>query len=226
MASRSLLAACLWLAALPAFSQGARFSYPEAGATLSAGDEVVVRWAGAPAAEEMELLLSVDGGRRFAVRLTRELPGNAATYVWRVPRLPSDKARLALRAKVHGHEIEVGESAPFAISSFASAKAPSEIDHPSGSIRIIDGELWWLERAVAGSEADAPALAGLESQPAGPFVLPDSNESNLAELPVPEGAPRPAVRARTMRPALLLSSCYTAASNLLEKRPLMSPLRI
>ncbi len=69
----ALLAASL-LATSAAAAEPVAFSSPRAGASLRAGDEVEVRWTGVPSdAEEMELLLSLDGGKRIALRLTSEI---------------------------------------------------------------------------------------------------------------------------------------------------------
>jgi hypothetical protein len=222
VASRPLLFACLWLSALPALGQGVRFVQPLAGTTLAVGDEVVVRWSGAPAdAEEMELLLSVDG-RRFAIRLTEEMEGDATTYLWRVPRLPTGAARLALRANLDGREVEVGESAPFAI---AASPPSTEADGPTGSIRFLRGELWWLESTIAGSEDDRIALAGLDPLPPEPRFLPAAGESMLADLRSPEGAPRPAA-CLTSFPVLHSASGRRASTRPSARTPLLSPLRI
>jgi hypothetical protein len=223
---RPFLFACLWLAALPALGQGVDFAHPSAGSTLVAGDEVVVRWSGAPAAaEEMELLLSVDGSPRFEVRLTRELEGDATSYLWRVPLLPSRAARLALRANLNGREVEVGTSAPFAITAGASAGSTSEAGGLSGSVRWIGGEMWWQESSVAGSESEHPALAGLDVPPAEPRVLPSAGEAMLADLRSPGFAPCPAA-VSTYVPRLLAASGRPASTRFSARPPLLSPLRI
>ncbi|MEP7010306.1 MAG: hypothetical protein ABJC13_08310 [Acidobacteriota bacterium] len=220
MVSRPLLLACLWLAALPALGERFEFVQPVTGSTLTAGDEVAVRWAGAPAAvREMELLLSVDGGRRFAVRLTRELAGDASTYLWRVPQLPSGAARLALRVNLDGREVEVGTSAPFAIA------AGVETAGPAGSIELIRGELWWTERAVPGSEGEHLALAGLDAPLPEPRVLPAAGESMLADLRSPAFAPRPAALS-TYVPRMPAASGQPLSTRPEARALLLSPLRI
>lgn len=225
VAPRSLLVACLWLAALPALGEGAKFIQPVAGSTLRAGDEVTVRWSGAPKAREMELLLSVDGGRHFSVRLTRELPGDATSYLWRVPRLPSAGARLALRAEVGAREVEVGTTAPFTITAEGGEGSPSEFGGLAGSIRRFRGELWWLEEEVSGTEGERPALAGFDAPPPDPKVLPSAAGAMLAELPTPKGATRPAA-ALTGFPSLLEDSPQPPFVRPLPRTPLLLPLRI
>ncbi|HXU30883.1 MAG TPA: hypothetical protein VN851_09930, partial [Thermoanaerobaculia bacterium] len=164
--------------------------------------------------------LSVDGGKRFAVRLTRELSGDATSYAWRVPLLPSGAARLALRANLDGHEMEVGESAPFAITSGIEAESAS-----AGSIRFLDGEIWWQEGTVAGSEGERLALAGFDSPPAESRVLPSAGESMLAEARSPDFEPRPAAGS-THVPRLLAASGRPAPARPSARIPLLSPLRI
>ena len=57
------------------------FSQPAEGASLHEGEIVRIRWSGVPAdAEEIELLLSVDGGRHFSLRLTDKLDSSPAPF--------------------------------------------------------------------------------------------------------------------------------------------------
>lgn len=79
----------------------ARFLRPMAGERLEPGESIEVSWAldryQAVAFDEMELVLSLDGGRTFPLRLTRDLSPGSGRVTWRVPALPVGKARLALR---------------------------------------------------------------------------------------------------------------------------------
>jgi hypothetical protein len=74
------------------------FVSPGRGQALAGGDSVEVRWA-APcgAASEAELVLSLDGGRTFPIRITPEISSCAGGFRWRVPDLESSRVRLALR---------------------------------------------------------------------------------------------------------------------------------
>jgi hypothetical protein len=82
------------------------FTRPSAGALLRAGETVEIRWSGVPAgAEEIELLLSLDGGRHFSIRLSEELDADEGNFLWRVPNLVSEGASLAIRMGRGGHEI-------------------------------------------------------------------------------------------------------------------------
>jgi hypothetical protein len=77
-----------------------RFLSPVDGARLDPGATVRVVWERplrASSAREVELVLSLDGGRTFPVRLTRDLSPDTNAVLWRVPALPTRAARVALR---------------------------------------------------------------------------------------------------------------------------------
>ena len=84
----------------------ARFVRPMAGERLEPGESIEVSWTldrhQASAFDEMELVLSLDGGRTFPLRLTRDLSPGSGRVTWRVPALPAGKARLALRGGSDG----------------------------------------------------------------------------------------------------------------------------
>jgi hypothetical protein len=77
------------------------FQHPASGESLVPGSEVEVAWT-LPGtdleADEMELLLSIDGGEVFSVRVSEELEPDRRRFLWRVPSLATTRARLALRA--------------------------------------------------------------------------------------------------------------------------------
>lgn len=79
------------------------FTAPGAGQILSPGAIVELRWASAcetsrlRGIDEAELLLSLDGGTTFPIRVSPELRPCASRYLWKVPALPAARARLALR---------------------------------------------------------------------------------------------------------------------------------
>ena len=86
---------------------------------LEPGSTVVVTWPVPDGFDEMELVLSVDGGRTFPLRVTRRIAPSDAGFSWTVPSLPAVHARLALRAGVDEEEDAetiVGLSDNFAIA--------------------------------------------------------------------------------------------------------------
>jgi len=78
----------------------------DAAGLLRGGQTVVVHWEARHSIEECELLLSIDGGRTFELRISPELEGDRSHYAWRVPNLSAHDARIRLRARVRGHEVE------------------------------------------------------------------------------------------------------------------------
>jgi hypothetical protein len=83
---------------------------------LRAGETVALRWAALPAgAEEFEILLSLDDGRSWRVRVTPELDAGNTQYLWRVPDLPAARARLRVRMGTPRAEIACEPSEPFRI---------------------------------------------------------------------------------------------------------------
>ncbi len=86
------------------------FLSPGRGESLAPGSIVEVRWASACAsasatgdsADEAEVVLSLDGGLTFPIRVSNELHPCATSYLWRVPALATGRARLALRTGSEG----------------------------------------------------------------------------------------------------------------------------
>ncbi len=122
---------------------------PAAGERLAAGSTATVRWTELPAkVEEFEILLSLDGGRSYGVRLTPRLDPATRELSWEVPNLPADDARLRLRIGVGGREIESTVSAPFVI--LGSPKAPA------ATLRFAEGE-WWTAALTAPPSSELPS---------------------------------------------------------------------
>lgn len=94
---------------------------PRAGEVLTAGSLGIVEWSGddgfpGPAVEEWEAFLSFDDGGYYAVRITPHLDVSLRRFTFRVPQLPTPRARILLR---FGDEVrEVGFEMPqrFAIA--------------------------------------------------------------------------------------------------------------
>jgi len=83
---------------------------------LHAGECFEIRWSvPGPSVDELEILLSIDGGRRFALRVSPELDARSGRYLWRAPDLSSADARLRLRFHRDGREIDGAMSARFTL---------------------------------------------------------------------------------------------------------------
>lgn len=124
------------------------------GEPLEAGQWTTLRFEAGGQTEEMEVLLSLDAGRTFQLRVTREMSGGAREVRWRVPNLPTAHARLALRAR----DAEDREEIRAVSDEFAILPADAE---PLETVRGFRGE--WrageaLEEIPAAVPIDAPGL--------------------------------------------------------------------
>ena len=93
---------CATLDASAAFGR-TQFVSPAQGERLAPGAIVEVRWPSLCSAprereiDEMELVLSLDGGQSFPVRVTPDMRPCATRLLWKVPALPTAHARLGVR---------------------------------------------------------------------------------------------------------------------------------
>jgi hypothetical protein len=210
-----LAVASALVAGVPAIAGPVVFQPFSGGAALLPGRVVQVRWSGVPAGvDEMELLLSLDGGRHFPVRVTPELDADHGSYSWCVPPLPSRDARLAVRMDRGGREVIAGVSPPFRIAADGASRA--------WSMRRRNGELW---SAVAGDGDPAEEPCGWSSGAPPPQWA--------RGLPVAASLVPPSPRAERPRSALQSAGAPRTAAHLLamavaggERRCAHLPLRI
>lgn len=73
---------------------------------VNAGEWIDLGWSAADSVSEMELLLSVDGGRSFGCVISPELAPGARHFRWRVPKTAAGELRLRIRFNRGGREIE------------------------------------------------------------------------------------------------------------------------
>ena len=148
----------------------------------------MAEWDAPPAGrfDEMEVVLSLDDGRSWPVRISRDLPATASAAAFLVPALASEEARLALRAGRKGEpesdEI-LAESAPFRIG--APPRGAGE------SLQRVGGE-WRTGAAMAGQIPDGPGGAALGGPPAlraGREDGPEADAGGGQDLPAPEAGP-------------------------------------
>jgi hypothetical protein len=118
---------------------------------VHAGDTIEIRWDALPeSAVEIELVLSLDGGRTFNLHISPELDPRTSRFAWRVPNLPAEGAVVAVRMGDLEGEGIWNTSAPFRIHGDASA--------PRGRVVLHEGSTWDVLEASAG--ADARAFGG------------------------------------------------------------------
>jgi hypothetical protein len=190
------------------------FTAPRPGQVLQAGAVVEVSWIGVPeSAEEVELLLSLDGGRRVAVRLTEELSSGDRSYLWRVPNLSARQAALVLRMGIEGREVESAPSALFEIRP--------EPERPAVPVAWLAGELWTSEDA-GGRDANPVPAAGLDSRPGQWTPLRESRDS----IAPPAGAALSGARPAGRRVPIRSDSSGNAPRGLPALVPPVAPLRV
>lgn len=194
------------------------FAQPGPGATLHGGDLVEIRWSSIPPeADEVELLLSLDGGRHFSLRLTEELDAHSRFFLWRVPNLVVDGAALALRMGIRGREVESAAGPLFDLRPEpASFKA---------LLRWKSEELWVVSpeesEGVLG-EGSLP-VQGLSAQPERLTSLPSWTVAFLSSRTLD---PRPLLLARSSSRQSLGDAAAPPAFAFLSHSPRSIPQRI
>ena len=146
--SALLLAVCAPLSAQRA--EPAMLS-PAAGESLAPGSVVDVRWgslcAAGMKADEAELVLSLDGGATFPIRVSHELSPCETRYLWRVPVLATGRARLGVRT---GHE-GFGETERIALVG-AEFRILSDLDGRVQALYRRRAEWWTPEPAILSAQ--------------------------------------------------------------------------
>ena len=91
---------------------------------VRAGQEITLRWSDLPpAVDEVEILLSLDGGRSFAMRVSPELDQRSGVYRWRVPDVEAEHVVLRLRMGTREAELPGPISRSFRIGRAGEAEA-------------------------------------------------------------------------------------------------------
>lgn len=206
---RVLLAVAALLATTaPVSARSARWARPLRHERLIPGQTLEVGWPEGSVpenAEEMELILSLDGGRTFPVRVTGEISPDAARFEWTVPSIPTDRARLALRVGDEDGESEAirAVSDEFTIAP-DSARPPEDLLALRGEWRTRDAlELPSGDGVPASSLAGGSAIrSAIREEPEG--TLPRSGAVRVcsyASRPTPAPPPdRPTPIAPTLPP--------------------------
>ncbi len=129
--------------------------------TVRPGDVIELAWS-RPAGEvrELEIVLSLDGGQRYTMRVSPELDRARDHFTWRVPAVASAHARLSVR---YGEEREERLSQPtpeFAIAPAAPASGTAPDLRSAWVTNLGRAMDWWDEADSAPRAGDAPSLDG------------------------------------------------------------------
>jgi hypothetical protein len=158
----AMIALALAATARPVVASGPVAASVDVPAVVTAGQTVVLRWSALPAeSEELELVLSLDGGGRYHVRVSPELEAREREYRWRVPDLPTRHARLMLRMGGEDGERIGALSREFRIAHVEGAPRPQ--------LGFHEGQFWTgiepLHGPVdAGIARNAPRFEGLVAE--------------------------------------------------------------
>ncbi len=135
------------------------------------GQEIALRWSDLPAGvTEVEVLLSLDGGRSFPLRASRETDARDGAIRWRVPDFATGAAVLMLRMGTRSGEIPGPHSRVFAIGD-PGATDPAALARFRPGVR--EAALWGGFEPFAGPTPASlappqPRRAALESAPSSP----------------------------------------------------------
>lgn len=192
-----------------------RFQVPARGEVIASGGSVDVRWTGPSDAFEQELVLSLDGGLTFPVRISAEMSPRRTAFRWTVPNLPTSHARLALRTgSGEGSEEETLEliSEEFAIAS-VDADAPVELTRGTNE--------WWTRQALFGVLAEDLLAEAMGKAPERLVAAESCFEINEPDPPTPPAGRDAGERLRLgARPAAAASpsGCVARAGSHLPLR--------
>ena len=180
---RLAVAGCLALTAA-ALAEDRQFTVPAAGDVVAAGAFVEVRWAATPdalGASEQELVLSLDGGLTFPIRVSPEMSARSTGFRWSVPDLPSAHARLAVRS---GSGEGSGDETLELLSGEFTIVSAATVD----SSELVRGATeWWTRQALLGVSAEdllAEAMRGSAEKLVVPALALDISEPDPPASPV------------------------------------------
>jgi hypothetical protein len=189
--------AILFLAAASAASaaaaSGPGLDAPADGDVFRAGRTLRVAWTDRPAfATEWEAFLSLDGGRTFPIRVTPHLDVSTRSFLWRLPLLSADEARIRLRFGNGSAEVEYDPATRFSIRPSADSRplTPSVADVGATALPGESESVAWTCAAGDGRNfrtVTPPVSAGLAPSSAweAESAVHDALRTETAAVPVP-----------------------------------------
>ena len=188
-------------------AETSRLWRPAAGERVSSGGTLEARWTLSPCdpsvGDEAELLLSLDGGHSFPLRVSREVLPESGRAVWRVPSLPSSHARLALRTGRRGED----ESESVAL---VGAEFEIAVIERGAAEELFLGRDEWATRDAARDAGAAPPVSNVGWEGAPDLARP--HDSDPAIEPRSTAAPNLPLEIAPDRPILFRQLRRTSAS--------------
>lgn len=146
----------------------------EVPASVTAGETIVLELGEAPpGVTEMEILLSLDDGRTFPVRVTREIEAGEREMRWKVPAMATASARLRVRFGDHEGGRRESEAWGPPSAAFAIVTRGERTD-----LHVFHENGWW-----EGLEG-APGSTSGYLDPAAPRLTAGDRGPSLAPTPV------------------------------------------
>lgn len=139
-----------------------RLDLPD-GRVVRPGQSVDLSWSAADDIRELEILLSTDGGRHYAVCISPQLDPGARHFTWRVPDVAGAELRLRIRFNRGGVEIEGPPTGPLAVG-----RAPGDRPEPLGLPPVVPGEPGPRSGSRAGAAAQLSATDAEGTEDAAP----------------------------------------------------------
>ena len=102
------------------------------GRLVHAGQVVDLSWSAADSISELEILLSVDGGRHYVECISPSLDPRRSHFVWRVPDLGNRVLRMRIRFNRGGREIEGAPTPPLLALSTRGGPEPLALPSATG----------------------------------------------------------------------------------------------
>ena len=181
-------------------------------ARVCAGQEIARRWSDLPpAVDEVEILLSLDGGRSYAMRVSPELDQRSGVYRWRVPDVEAEHVVLRLRMGTREAELPGPMSRAFRIDGArrieawyalpAVGRVAGYSELPSfGDVAMSGARASSLHPPASQIRAREP---GLSPAPPDPITLDAPRAGAGAALTPCERVTAPPVRLTPLTPRLL-----------------------
>ncbi len=220
---RALAAVAAFVSSAAFARAGDAFPAPAPGESLSPGAIVELRWspigrgAGALEVDEAEIVLSLDGGTTFPIRVSPELRPGASRYLWKVPSLPTAHARLALRSGVDGQKPT--ETLALVGAEFRILREP---DGRVEALRRHAGE-WWTTPEPASMTAE-DLLERRLSSPRDAIRLPPGRPEGA--LPGTDQSARPFDARRSALPSIGIVPVSLASASGARRASAPTPLRL
>ena len=130
----------------------------------------------------MELILSLDGGATFPLRVTRNLSKTVREFTWRIPNVPTGHAHLALRTgSLARGEAVVLVSAEFSIEAEPTARL-EDLGPFRGEFRVGDAAVGAPRVVLPDPDVGASpdAISNSDSE-----LLAEESPSPILVIPAP-----------------------------------------